>query len=378
MLRDLDPPMDDTTRLRLGRLIDAIETGPPPSLDDLEQGGTHLQIVGDNQPAAPRDRRRRALVVTGIAAALALVVGAALVLRDGDDDTDVSNDPDDVPRLVVDPEAVPSGVDITTHYAADLPLGADEVDPGITTVTVYGDPAADDPVARGDLAVIVVEDETMGMDGEPTTVRGHEGRSSSSSEFNDIGLADQPSGISCLLWDETDDLEITLASRTFDLATLRAIAAGLVVEGRRVRLGELPGDLPGPLEPVGSLPDMPFTGSPYAPGSAVGHLVMQGNVEGSWVQVGTFAGDQRTMAAVRWMARATQPVEVRGREGWTGESSLDTGGTTSVVVWQEAPGVVAIVQAAGMSPDETLHTAETLRTASAAEWDELLPDQPTG
>ena len=381
MLRDLDPPMDATTRRRLTRLIDAIETGPPPSLDELERAvEPHLQMVSDNRAAdRPSSRRRRAPVVAGIAAALALLVGAALVLRNGDDGgTDVSNDPDDVPRLVPDREEVPPGIDTTSHYAVDLPLGADDVDPGVTTVTVYGDPDAADPTATNELAVIVVEDETMGMDGDPTTVRGHEGRTGTSSAFNDIGLADQTAGITWLLWDETADLEVTLASRTFDEATLRAVAEGLVVEGTTVHLGELPAELPGPLEPVGSLPDMPFTASPVAPGSAVGHMVIYGSAAGPWLQLGTVAGDERTMTAIRWMTRAQQPVEVRGTDGWIGESPLYTGGTTTIVVWQESPDVVAIVAGGALPRDEVLHVAETLRTASPAEWDELIGGETGG
>jgi hypothetical protein len=381
MLRDLDPPMDDTTRGRLTRLIDAIETGPPPNLDDLVVADRPGRIVGDGGPMAPGHRRRAPLVV-GIAAAVALLVGVALVLRsssDDDGDADVSNDPGDVPRLVVDPTAVPAGFADDVPYAADLPLGPDQVDPGTTTMTLYGDPGLADPVLDVELAVIVVEDETMGMDGTPTTVRGHAGRRGTTSEFNDIGLADQEAGINWLLWDETDDVEITLASRHLDPTTLDEIAATLQVDGADVRLGSLPRTVTSVLEPIGNLDGVPFLGAPYASGIAPGHTAFYGSVAGGpTLQVATYVGDERNLAAIRWMARAEDPVELRETQGWIGQAPLDDGGVMTTVVWEEAPGVLAVVQAGGMTADEALGIAGSLRAASPAEWDEMVRNRPGG
>jgi hypothetical protein len=374
MLRDLDPPMDDPTRVRLGRLIDAIETGPPPSLDELadrEQGISHLQIVSDNQPGAREPRRTGMLAVVGIAAALALILGAALVLRDrGPSDDDVSNDPAVVPRLVLDPDRIPDVMATAPAFAADLPLPADQVSPGTATVAVYGDPAAEDPIDAANLAIIVVDDETIGLDGDPVTLRGHEARLGDSSQANDVGIAEQTRHFRWVSWHETEDVEITLASRTLRLEELMALADGLVVDRHAVRLGALPATLSGPLEPLGTLAGMPFDGAPYAPGTAPGHVVFYGS-DGPWLSITTFDGDPRQLDVIRWMTGATQPVVVRDTEAWFAQTAVGDGVLAFTVVWQEAPGVIAVLQTDDAS-DDVLGLADGLRTATDDEWSDLL------
>jgi hypothetical protein len=46
------------------------------------------------------------------------------------------------------------------------------------------------------------------------------------------------------------------------------------------------------------------------------------------------------------------------------------------VVWRESPGVVVVAQVSGLTGDEVVHAAETLRSAPAAEWDEMVRNRP--
>jgi hypothetical protein len=372
MLRDLDPPMDGTTRGRLTRLIDAIETGPAPSLDELRDGAARpLQIVtGDRGPAGARRPGRTPLVV-GIAAAVALLLGALAVLRASDDDEGrVSNDPDDVPRLVPDPATLPDGLD--PAYAVDLPVPAADLGPGSATVTLYGDAeaaASGGPVADADLAVIVVQDETIGLGGSTTSVRGREGRSGTSSDANDVGIAVTDDFV-WLSWDETDEVEVTLASRRLGHEALATIAEDLTVDGSTVRLGDLPAGVDG--TEIGSLPDIPFAGLPYASASDPGHAFYYGLVIGTSTLVQTFVGDSSDLLVARWMSGADQPITIRGHSGWYGESTGVFQSTAQTLLWEEADGVIGVIQTAGMSQDDLVQLANDLHPATDEEWQALL------
>src|SRR6185436_19296925 len=100
--------------------------------------------------------------------------------------------------------------------------------------------------ARGDLAVIVVTDETVGMAGDPVQVRGHDGMVGGPDATNDLGLvgAGTDAGaageaFSWISWFETDSVEITLVSRSVSAGDLDVIAEGLTVDGTKVTLGTL-------------------------------------------------------------------------------------------------------------------------------------------
>jgi hypothetical protein len=95
MSRDLDPQIEDAARRQLTRLIDAIETGPSPSLDDLRLGANQrIEDVDPNALGRVRLDRSRMPVVAGLAAVVVVVllVGAVVVLRRSDSSNDVSTD----------------------------------------------------------------------------------------------------------------------------------------------------------------------------------------------------------------------------------------------------------------------------------------------
>jgi hypothetical protein len=374
MLRDLDPPMDDTTCLRLGRLIDAIETGPPPSLDDLERG-VHLQIVSDNRTDHRRPDHRRTLLAAGIAAALVLIVGTALVLRGGDDgEDDLGNAPESVPRLALDPAT--SSLDLPPAAATDLPLAPGDVDEGSASVVLYGDPAADDPFARGDLAVIVVTDETVGMMGDEVQVRGHDGMAGGPDATNDLGLvaastdpgaADE--GFAWISWFETDSVEVTLASRSVAADDLATVAEALTIDGTAVTLGTLPPGVAG--TEIGRLEGLQFGGVGYAPDTAAGHSVFYGSIEGATLMVSTYIADPDQLVVARWMADARQPAEVRGHPAWSSRTTSWNDQPTQILLWQESDDVVGVAQGSGLPEGELQQIADGLVSPTDAEWDAM-------
>lgn len=323
---------------------------------------------------APPHRDRRPLVA---AAMVVVVIVAAVVVvlwndRRSDVVTDVTTEPSGVPRLL--PEDVPDG--LPAIGAMDLPL-EDEVISSVASITVYGDPAADRPFADADLAVLVVDSETFDTDGEPVTIRGRQGAASEDSRF----------GVT-ITWPEGAATQVMLASHSLNRGQLLAIAEGLIVDGHSVTLGTVPAGLPRPLEPIGAMDDLALGSALPVPELAPGHMVGYQAEEdiGRAVIVATFAGDASGLGVIRWMARADRPVEVRGHSAWIG--AYEPGATTAAVggaiksatlrtvVWEESPGVLAVVQASGTSETALLAIAESLRPASDAEWQSLIDRTP--
>jgi hypothetical protein len=293
---------------------------------------------------------------------VALVAGGALLLTRGDDDaTTIPAGRDDVPRLVLGGDTRglrPTG-------GTDLPLsGNDATD--ATAIGVYGAGDADHPFATAGLVVIVpgpggaVDDA-----GDPVTVRGHQGH-----------IATRAGALN-VSWEETPETAIALASHGLDRDQLLAVAGGLTVDGRRVTLGDTVPEL----RQVGHTYDMPIGLTFPLPRSAPGHVAgYQDGTANRFALVGTFLGDADDVAALRWLTEATDEIEVRGHRAWTGASDPTgegAGAEMRTVVWQEAPGVVVIVQST--EDEETvLDWAEHLRPATDAEWQAMLDDASAG
>jgi hypothetical protein len=329
----------------------------------------HRSVEGLPAEAPPhRDRPPR---VAAAALAVAMVTTVAVVLwndRRGDLGTDVTTQPSDVPRLL--PEGVPEGLRATG--AIDLPLEG-QVTSWPTSVTVYGDPDSDRPFAEADLAVLVTDGGTPDVDGDPVPVRGRQGAASEDAQF----------GVT-VTWTEGSATQFTIASRTLDRGQVLAIADGLTVDGRNVALGPVTAGLPGPIEPVGTMADLALGSTLPVPASAAGHIVgyQAPDDMARVVTVATFAGDKSDIGVIRWMTGADHVVEVRGQSAWIG--AYDSGpiaGTTRgaaesstlrAVVWEESPGVLAVVQASGTTETALLAIAENLRSASDGEWESLI------
>jgi hypothetical protein len=343
-------------------------------------GDSLVQASERLSPAVPpRSLRPVAVMLAGVVAAAALAAGSVAVLADSDDDAPDTFASTAVPRLVADvlPDGLrPSGV---------IELPTDEFGANALTqsISLYGDPAAEDPFAASDLAVLTIEGPLLPyVPGEPVTVRGHEGLVDDALPF-----------ATTVYWEEAEGFTIGLASRTLAVDQLVAIAEGLAVDGeaRTVDLGPLPDALPGRLALVADADiqaatfELQGTGLPLEESTA-GHVAAYqpdhytpfGNAF-----VATFAGDEADLAVLRWSLGATTATDVRGHAGWSGSYALpgfDDGegivpgstGPLSAVVWEESPGVLVLVQTFGSGLDETRAMAESLRPATDDEWARML------
>jgi hypothetical protein len=197
-----------------------------------------------------------------------------------------------------------------------------------------------------------------------------------------------------VIWEESPGLTVGVASWSLDRAQLLAIAEGLDVDAiaRTIELGPLPDDLAGPLSPIGSATEVavPPALTPLGvavPASGNGHLAYYRTEDylfpGS-VVAAAFAGEEEALAVTRWLSAADTATDVRGRPGWAGSYQLppfdDGEGVVpesedlfvTTVVWEQTPGVVALVQIFGHGEGDALAVAESLRPATPDEWARLL------
>ena len=347
--------------------------------DALQRSATPLS------PSAQRPRSLRpvAAAVAGTLAVAAVVAGVAI--RDGHPQEEGTLSPSPVvPQLI--PEVLPEG--FRPGGAVEL-SDAPDATPGALSVDVYGDPTADDPLAEADLAIYTADVEFVGdplnhpVGSDPVTVRGHDG-------FAAQHLGDG----AMVIWEESPGRTVAVASWSLDRAQLLAIAEGLDVDAaaRTIDLGPLPDGFAGPLVPVGSAADVtvPPALTPLGvalPASVNGHLVYYETDDylfpGS-VVAAAFAGDAQAMTVTRWLSAADTPIDVGGRPGWAGSYQLppfdDGEGIVpesedlfvTTVVWEEEPGLVALVRLFGHGEGDALAVAESLRPATPDEWARLL------
>ena len=325
----------------------------------LHAASDSLHEAVDGLPAgeAPRPSPVPRLVAAAVLVA-ALVAGGALVLRLRDHEgsiSDIPSGPDDIPRLVVDGDTH----GLRASGGADLPLPAETQ--GIGTVGAYGAGDASDPFAEADLAVIVLGPGGSGpTQGESVRVRGKPAT---------LAAGDEPGSVS-LSWKERDQARITLGSRTLGRDRLIAVAEGLRVDGDRVTLGTLPPSLDGRLRRIGHDMVLDISMLPFFPVSTAGHVAAY-QAGDQVAAVATYAGDAGDLTATRYLTSADRPIEVRGHPGWIGRSPQNGGVVLHTILWEESPGVIAVV--VGTDAEATLLAlADGLRAPSDAEWRGLL------
>lgn len=329
----------------------------------LHAASDSLHVAVDGLPAgdAPRPSPVPRLVAAAVLVA-ALVVGGALVLRHRHHDgttSDIPAGPDDIPRLVIGEDAR----GLRAAGAVDLPLPADSQE-GIGTITLYGDAGAADPFVDRDLMVVVLGAGGSGpTTGDSVTVRGKPAT---------LATGDT-AGATSLSWKETSDQAITLGSSTLGRDQLLAIAEGLRIDGRRVTLGPLPPGVDGRLSRIGHDVALDLSLVPVFPVSSPGHATAY-QAGDRFTTVVTYAGDAGDLAVARYLGSADRPVEVRGHRGWIGVAHQGGGVEVRTVVWEEAPGVIGVLQG-GEDEATMLAVAAGLRTPSDAEWRALV-DMP--
>jgi hypothetical protein len=334
----------------------------------LRAAGTSLRAaVEDIEPRplpSPGPVRRPLLAAAALLVVVAAIAAAVALARD-EPDSNVSTDPDEVPRLVLD-ESV---VDLPATGAVELPPPDDSAG-ALITVRVFEGPRPGGGTAEiGVLTFQSDGDAEMswepGEGSEPVTVQGHAAR-----------YRDDPSYGPAVAWVPTPDRIVTVASRQLDRDQVLAVAEATVVTDDDVVPGPVGPGLAAP-EPVGRPGHLDVLSVTPVPAGAVGHAVgYQSDEEPDRLLFLTVvAGDDSDMRALRWMAAADTPVEVRGGPGWIGSRVYDAarGSASHTVVWEESPGVVASLSASGFTADEVLHLAqEGVVTAPDAEWAALV------
>jgi len=348
---------------------------------------THMRSASESlvrasqrlSPAGPpRSLRPIATAVAAVVSAVALAAGTVAIRAAADDDgRDPAATSTTVPRLTAD--VVPDGL----RPLGVVELPTDDAGAPTQTISLYGDPTAGDPFAVSDLAVLTaavpLPSDQMG---EAVTVRGHDGLVDDASPF-----------VTTVYWEEVEGFTVALASRTLDVDQLVAIAEGLAIDAdaRTVDIGPLPDALPGPLASVAAADieetrfGMQGARLPLEESTA-GHLAAYQPDEyglfGSAL-VATFTGDTTSLTVLRWLGGATTATDVRGHPGWSGSYELpgfDDGegivpgsqGPLSAVVWEEAPGVLVLVQTFGPDLNEAQAMAESLRPTTDDEWARML------
>lgn len=348
-----------------------LETRMRSASDSLVRASERLSPAGP-----PRNLRPVATAVAAVVTVVALVAGMVAIQAAGDDAGDPATTSTTVPRLM--PDTVPDGL----RPAGVVELPTDTPGPGTGSVSLYGDPAADDPFASADLAILTVDGPLSDVGDETVTIRGREGR-----------VEDVPPFPTTVSWEEAEGFTIGVASRALDVDQLVTIADGLAVDAdaRTVRIGPLPDALPGPLSPVATadLAGVSFgiqgVSLPVQESTA-GHIASyvpddSGAFETAFAA--TFTGDAADLAVLRWIGGADTATEVRGHPGWSGSYELpgfDDGegivpgseGSLSAVVWEEAPGVLVLVQTFGPEESEARAMAESLRPSTDDEWARML------
>jgi hypothetical protein len=326
----------------------------------------------------PAGGHRRAALVAIAAVVVAALGLAAVLVREGGTDH-VSTEPTTPATTAADPRwsptVVPEG--LTEAAPIDLPTAPDPV----TTqhITLYGDPRAADPLA-GPVFAIRVLPEGLGQEMPPGSsstvifgasgpgayvedveVRGHPGHVGGSP---DAGLS--------VMWEEGPGSWLAIDGRGLDREQLLAIAEALSVDGRNVRLDPLPPGLPGVFEEIRAA-DVAWVDSAPVPAGLEGQVLPYPGPDGRSLTVATYAGDAADLALLRWVIGAYDEATVAGEPAWswTVEPASDLPDNlpeglvrrTRTLVWQAAPGVLAVTTGRGLTDGEVLAAAESLRPA---------------
>lgn len=422
--RDLDA-LDDRGRAAAAGIRAAVAERPVPELD------LDVVRIGLADPVAGTGRRPAAVVLVGVAAAIALVVGLVAVLADRGDDRDSTADDlgtGSVGLYVLDPEpdvysprfvqvagassAPATGVPVYGPDRSDPRLavgrfpddegtdvdssesssseGSSSAEPGdgsATTVIGSGPVGESEVGSEGD-----VEGEVEGVVELPeVTAPEVDGDGDSSSSLTD-GLpeveldgrrawdASAFLGTGGLLVAVDGDVVFVLGAGVDDDVRRRA-AETVQVDGDRVtvpaeglpsgweQLGETGLDVVG----LGTFGVMRGAGT-TADRSTV--LYVQPATDGAEFEgtlvVSAFPGDELTVGLPA-LTMAAEPVEVRGEPGVVARFDLGEDLVSWVLRWQERPGEVVELGLTGrdIGRDDLLALAGDLRRADSAERDEL-------
>ena len=127
---------------------------------------------------------------------------------------------------------------------------------------------------------------------------------------------------------------------------------------------------------MAEVPGFPLEGltetvMPLVRNAATGHFVgNESEEEDPSYYLVTVKGDAADIAVARWITHADTPTRIRGHVGWAGAQPDDP--TVRAIVWQEAPGVVAVALGTGVDQRVMQDTVAGLHPATDREWHALL------
>lgn len=290
-------------------------------------------------PGLPSPNRSR--LVLAAAVVLLVVAVAVVATRTGDEDAApvATTTRDAVPRLV--PAHLPD--DLRPSSATHLP--DDGSGPGVTTV-VFAHPVAD-TFDEGELAVSWAEsDAELGDDeasgevrGRPAFVEGRDG------------------GDAYVRWYE-DGLAITVESRTLGFDVVMEVVDTVTVADGQVTVAD--GVLPAQMVERGRV-ELRESSHPSVemPVGAAGHMAVWDGDDGRALVVVTVAADEPTVAAMAWVGRGVVERNMSIGSTWTVEGPG--------YLWHAADHAV-LVRGSGLSEDEVVEVARSLRVATEEEW----------
>jgi hypothetical protein len=317
------------------------------------------------------------------------MAAAAFVLSDGDHGQDRPSDvaaqeAPALPRLVADwlPEGyeLADTVDETvgSHGIMSASPESDEVaallSQAVERSVLFGEAGQADPLVNGGVDARTIryvdgtpESQMDPVEGsEPVTVRGKPG-----------GICSPPcvgENVTSITWREEPLLTVSLVSRTFDTDHLVQLADSLSFDGDYAVLASPPAEFP-PLEEVGRA-ERPWSGD--APFNTA-RYVLAGPPPETALTVSVKPGDlalDRAQNAFVGADQGATDVTVRGHQGRLMTfGSGDQTYQTYRLVWEEAPGVLVTIDVAlpGLTEDDVLQVAESLREATYEEWAATYP-----
>lgn len=294
------------------------------------------------------------------------------------------------------PSVLPPGLRLAA--ALDLPLAG--AAPPRVALVLYGEPAAADPFAMGDLAVFSTTIEgaepTLSVEEEPVEVRGRPGSYTRS-------FAGPQLGLKAVRWMERDGLLLEVVSRSLSRDELLAAAAALDFAADGTVAAR---PLPRGLRLVARQADasVPPVTAPVPMGAA-GHLVSyvstdDGSGPQRYLLVGSHAGGPEALAVLTWFyGPTTRAQSVAGSPGRlatvagtrTTCEAVSSGGPGAppvdpppprcsvaeseayVLAWTTADGVV-VVSSSGVSRGDLLAAAASVSVIDDAAWQQLKAD----
>jgi len=321
------------------------EAPSPSAGPDADPGPDPDVAVVGLRPAGSRGGQGRTwLIAAAVLVVTGLVAAVAMLVRAGDEEGMVT---DDQPGYLL-PGWMPDGWDLQDARSVQI----SDVPGALTgTVTVYGDPAADDPWTGPRLSVWQTVDDGFGLDERADVEQIQVGGLPATIEDRDGSI------IVRAVDGDGDDVVMVMAERTERPVALAAAEAAVA--------GDVAGARPDGWERLAS--------GPVSAASATGTYaldgvsLMYGGSSSTTGQVAVIeqAGDRDDAELVRLMSGDVEVVEVRGQPAYLVEGSL--------LQWYE-PSARAVVtlMANGLDRSELLRFAEGFRASRPGEVDDLV------